>query len=256
MNRIWGRVVSVGALAMAAGAVSPACTENDQSIFIRNVLAPSTNRTNGICVYTEDPQQTQLFEGLVDVGVRDNYFAVVLVGNQMRERGDPDNTRAESMRAHLNGAIVRVSEPNGADIAEFTSLATGFADPGSNNNPDYGLMGVTAIDAPTAAKLAGQLGNRGATKLVIINMKAFGKTLGGEDLESGEFQFPLRVCNGCLVSFASGNDPAQQPQPNCKAALSAASGGGNSQLPCFVGQDESVPCQLCQGRPACDPANP
>lgn len=252
MKRIRGHVLSICATALALSAVVPACAENDESIFVRAVLAPSTNRTNGICVYTDDPQQTQLFEGLLDVGVRDNYLAVVLVGNQMITRGDPNLTRAESNRVHLNGAVVRVTEPDGALISEFTSLATGFADPGANNNPDFGLMGITAIDAPTKDRIAAQLPNRSATKLVIVNMKAFGKTTGGTDVESGEFQFPIRTCNGCLVSFANSDDPAQQPRPNCKAALETTSGSGT---PCFAGQDEPVPCQLCQGRPACDPAN-
>lgn len=260
MKRIFGRVVVVCATALVLSAVAPACVENDQSLFVRSVLAPSTNRQNGACVYTDDPQQPQLFEGLLDVGVRDNYFAVVLVGNQLIQRGDPTNTRAEPNRVHLNGAVVRVTEPNGNQIAEFTSLATGFADISTNNNPDFGTMGIVAIDGPTAATLRGQLPNRTTTKQVILQIKAFGKTLGGVDLESGEFQLPLKVCNGCLVSFAGANDPAQQPTPNCLAALGGGGGGGGggttSQLPCFPGQEESVPCQLCQGRAACDPRNP
>lgn len=254
MKRILGRVVVVCASALVIGAFAPACVENDQSIFVRSVLAPSTNRQNGACVYTDDPQQAQLFEGTFDVGVRDNYFAIVLVGNQLIGRGDPSNTRAESNRVHLNGAVVRVTEPNGNQLAEFTSLATGFADIQQNNNPDYGTMGIVGIDAPTAATLRGLIPNRTTTRQILLNIKAFGKTLGGVDLESGEFQLPLKVCNGCLVSFAGANDPAQTPNPNCLAATGGA--GSNTQAPCFAGQDEAVPCQLCQGRPACDPRNP
>jgi hypothetical protein len=261
MKRILGRVVVVCASALVIGAVAPACVENDQSLFVRAVLAPSTNRQNGVCSWTDDPQQTALFEGFLDVGARDNYVAVVLVGNQLRDRGDPAATRAEPNRVHLNGAVVRVLEPNGAQIAEFTSLATGFADVGQNNNPDFGLMGVVAIDAPTAAGFRTQLSqadgrpNRTATRQIVVQLKAFGKTLGGVDLESSEFQFPMRICNGCLVSFAGANDPAQTPNPNCLAAIGGgASGGGSSSLPCHPGQDEPTPCQLCQGRDACDPA--
>jgi hypothetical protein len=257
MKPIFGRVVVVCATMLGLSAFAPACVENDQSIFIRNVLAPSTNRQNGTCVYTDDPQQPALFEGVLDLGVRDNYFAVVMVANQLIARGDPTNTRAESNRVHLNGAVVKVLDPNGASIAEFTSLATGFVDIQSNNNPAFGTMGVVAIDAPTAATLRAGIPNRTTTKQIVINLKAFGKTLGGVDLESGEFQFPMRVCNGCLVSFTGANDVAQQPQPNCLAPIGGgASGGGATQSPCFAGQDETVPCQLCQGRPACDPRNP
>ena len=253
MKRILGRVIVVCASAFVIGAVTPACVENDQSIFVRAFLAPSTNRQQGACVYTDDPQQPQLFDGTLDVGVRDNYFAVVLVGSQMIQRGDPNATRAEPNRVHLNGAVVRVTEPNGAQIAEFTSLATGFADVQQNNNPDYGTMGIIGIDAPTAATLRGQIPNRTTTKQVILQVKAFGKTLGGVDLESSEYQVPLEVCNGCLVSFATA-DTARPVAEQCSGALAGGGSGGAAQLPCFAGQDEPVPCQLCQGREVCDPA--
>lgn len=255
MKRILGHVVSAVAVAVGLAAVAPACAENDQSIFIRQVMLPSTNRTNGACVYTADPQQPALFEGTFDVGVRDTYFAVLLVGNQMIRRGDPNNTRAEPNRVHVDGVVVRVTEPDGAVIGEFTALGSGFADPQQNNAPGYGLLGATVIDAPTKDKIAAALPNALATKKVVLNLKPFGKSLGGEDLEGGEFQFTVNACNGCLVTFTGANDPAQQPQPNCKAAIGGSSGGGGSQvLPCYAGQDEAVPCQLCQGKPACDPS--
>jgi hypothetical protein len=171
---------------------------------------------------------------------------VILVGNQLIGRGDPSNTRAEPNRVHLNGAVIRVMEPNGGLIAEFTSLATGFADIQQNNNPDYGVMAVIGIDAPTAQTLRGQVGD--GAKQVILQMKAFGKTLGGVDLESSEYQFPLRVCNGCLVNFSTADTQAAAGE-QCSGALVA--GGGTTQLPCFVGQDEPVPCQLCQSRAIC-----
>jgi hypothetical protein len=246
MRRILGRVVVVCASALFIGAFAPACVENDQSIFVRAVLAPSTNRQNGLCVYTDDPQQTALFEGTLDVAIRDNYKAVVLVGSQMLNRGDPATARAEPNRVHLNGAVVKVMEPDGAVIGEFTSLATGFADVQQNNNPDYGLMSIIGIDKPTADTLRGQVGS-GATKQIVLQMKAFGKTLGGIDLESSEFQFPLQICNGCLINFGTA-DTARPAGEQCTGAIST-SGGGQVQLPCNPGQDgEAVPCQLCSAR--------
>jgi hypothetical protein len=122
-------------------------------------------------------------------------------------------------------------------------------------------MGIVAIDGPTAATLRSSLGSRKQTRQIILNIKAFGKSLGGVDLESGEFQQSVKVCNGCLVSFAGANDPAQAPNPNCLAALGSTGSSGSGQLPCFAGQEESVPCQLCYdakdpaSRPACDPAS-
>lgn len=261
MKRILGHVVTLLVCALGVSAAAPACTDNDQSLFIRNVLAPAQNRQNGSCTYTDDPQQPGLFEGTLDIGVRDNYFGVFLVGNQMIPRGDPLAARAESMRAHINGGIVRVTRTDGTLLREFTSSATGFADPQNNNQADFGVMGLIALDAPTAQILRDVLSAeatnarvnvRTLSIQVLSNIKVFGKTLGGTDLESAEFQFPIRVCIGCLVNFPAGvNDSSKDPRQNC-LGTPTTTGAVVQVLPCFSGQDEGVNCKNCNGRPACD----
>lgn len=255
MKRILGHVVSLLVVGLAVSSVLPACATNDQTIFIRNALAPAILRTNGICTYTNDPQQAALFQATLDLGVTDSYFAILLVGNQLIPRGDPQNNRAESNRVHINGAIVRVTETDGTLIREFTSLATGFADPGNNNAAEFGVIGVTGIDAPTKDILLPTLPNRQVSRSVVMNFKAFGTSLGGVDVESGEFQLPARVCNGCLVDFTTGNDDLAMVQPNClKRGSTTAS---TTMAPCVAGQDEPVKCETCVAtRKACDPLTP
>ncbi len=256
MKRILGHVVSLLAAGTVAGAVMPACATNDQTIFIHGALAPSANRSAG-CVWNNDPGQAALFEARLDIGVTDSYVAVLLVGNQLITRGDPQNNRAESNRAHINGGIVRVTEPNGTLIREFTSLATGFNDPGQNNAPGYGVIGLVVVDAPTRDLLLPSLPKRDVSKTVLINVKVFGTTLGGVSLESGEYQLPMQVCNGCLVNFAAGYDPTSKTQPkNCDKVSSTTTTTAQS-VPCFPGQDEGVSCTSCVGaRKACDPNTP
>ncbi len=247
MNRVLGKAFAVVAVGVLATAFTPACAENDQTIFIRAALAPAQNRQNGACLYTSDPTQPTLGEGLIDAAVRDSYMATLLVGNQLVARGDATNLRAESNRVHLNGAVVRVTDPNGGAIGEFTSLATGFLDPQVNNAPSYASVSVVAIDAATMGKISGGVG-AGQTKLVVANIKAFGKTTGGDDVESGEYQLPIRVCNGCLIDFP---DPAAPNQCPPKPA-STGGGGGEATTPCAAGQDEPTPCWMCSdSRPAC-----
>lgn len=247
MTRIWGHFLSLAVTGLVASAVIPACATNDQSIFIRGVIAPPQNRQNGTCIYTDDAQQALLFQGTFDVGIKNDYFAVMLVGSHLIQRGDPTNgPRAESNRAHLDGAIVRVTETNGDLIHEFTSPAGGFTDTATNNTPDYGLLGTTVIDAATRNILFSRIPNAFTSPevSVLVNIKAFGRTLGGEDLESAEFQFPVTVCNGCLISFSNADDPAT-PAADCDRDLAAA-GGSSATLPCNPGQDEGTPCQLCR----------
>jgi hypothetical protein len=254
MKRIFGHVVSLLVVGLAVSSALPACATNDQSIFISKALAPALTRTNGFCSYTNDPSQPSLFQATLDIGVADNYFAILLVGNQLIPRSDPQNNRAESNRVHINGAIVRVTETDGTLIREFTSLATGFADPGNNNAAEFGVIGVTGIDAPTKDILLPSLPNRTVSRTILMNFKAFGISLGGEDLESGEFQLPARICNGCLVDFSTGNDDTAAQQPNCLKKQATAAGTSG---PCIGGQDEPVKCETCvTTRKACDPAVP
>ena len=254
MNRILGHVVSLLVVGLAVSSVLPACATNDQTIFIRKALAPAQTRTNGICTYSNDPTQPALFQATLDLGVADNYFAVLLVGNQLIQRGDQLGNRAESNRIHINGATVRVTETDGRLIREFTSLATGFADPANNSVPEYTSIGVTGIDAPTKDLLLPTLPNRQASRTVLMNFKAFGVSLGGVDVESGEFQLPARICNGCLVDFSTGNDDLAAVQPNCAKRGTTTAG---NVAPCSPGQDEPVKCETCNlTRKACDPLTP
>ncbi len=256
MKRILGYVASLLAAGTVVGAALPACATNDQTLFISGALAPSANRQGGSCVYTSDPQQTRLFQAHLDIGLADSYFAVLLVGNQLIARGDPQNNRAESNRAHINGGIVRVTEPDGTLIREFTSLATGFNDPQSSNSPGYSSIGLVVVDAPTRDLLRPGLPNRQVSKTVLINVKVFGTTLGGVEMESGEFQLPMQVCNGCLVTF-DGYDPTSKTQPNnCDKAPETTS---TTTGPCSLGADKSVSCRLCRGLRSpdvCDPNVP
>jgi hypothetical protein len=256
MKRIWGHIVSLVVAGLAASAIVPACADNNQTVFIRGFLAPSANRQNNTCVYSDDPSQPQLFASTMDVGITDSYFAVLLFGNQLVARADNANNRAESNRVVMSGAVVKVQEPDGTVIREFTSATVGFADPGANNTPDYGSVGTVVVDAPTREILLAQLPNRSVSKSIVINIKLFGRSLGNEEVETGEFQQPMRVCNGCLVDFSTGNEETAMVQPNCKKPL-ATTGGGGGTGPCFSGQDEPTPCQSCVAtRKVCDPLTP
>ena len=255
MSRSWGRhLLTAVFVGIAACALTPACAKNDESIYIAAVLAPAATRTNGACQWTNDPTQTRLFNSLFDVGVRDDYEAVLLIANQMIPRQDPAAPRVESNAIHIDGAVIRVTDPNGNDVVpSFTSFTSGAVALTQNNgNPGYLSVGVPIIDGNTAANLRTQVPqDRVTQKEFLVQIRVFGKTLGGVDVESGEYQQPLKVCNGCLVSFAGADDPNPMlPQPNCLKPLDSTA---TTSLPCFNGQDEVALCQLCQGKPACKP---
>lgn len=251
MTRNRGRFLALSGFMISTALVASACAHNDASIVVHGVLAPPLPQ-NGECAYTSDPTQPEESSGVLDVALLASYTPEVLVGNQMIARNDNVNLKAETARVTLQGAVVHVDDTAGNEINSFTSLSSGFIDPAAGGVPSYGPMALTLIDPKTSAAMAGSLPASG-TKQVVVHFTVFGQTAGGDDIESDEFQFPVNVCKGCLVSFPAGSsDPLQQPQPNCAAALGSNS-ASTTIIPCVVGQDQIVDCRLCQGNPACVP---
>lgn len=254
LGRIRKGLLSVLALGACAAALAPACAHNDQSVFIRTVMAPPANRQNG-CLYQPDPNQPGLFSGTMDLALTSTYNVVTLIGNQLATKQDLPNARAESARIAIYGATVRVADRAGATVGEFTSPTSSSVTDPNAGTPGFGIYQFIGIDPPTAQNIRGRL-PAGATDTYLLFITVFGQTLGGADVESNEFQFPVAVCNGCLVDFpASSNDPALARQPNCLKQDAANAPTAGNEGPCFLGQDEAVSCTRCvaSNPRACDP---
>lgn len=232
-----------GAVLVIAGSAAAVvgCDSQDldggsrQSVFVRAALAPPAPQPNGSCVYGNEPGAPALFRGAVDLGLRDDYTLTVLVQSM------------DSRATTISGVHVAVREPDGKLIREFDQVVSGFVAAGA-----YGAVSFIAIDAPTADVLRTALPNRAVSRTITVEA-----TLRGTDPATGtaasspEFLFPVQACNGCLVDFSTGNDVTFPRQPNCVMPVKTG-----SQMPCALGQDEATPCQLCQGRAACDPTTP
>lgn len=162
MSRIWGRIASVLGVAVFASAAAPGCMDDQpEAIFIRGALAPPMNRQNNQCVYTNDPSQPLLPQGAFDVGVKSTYGAMLLVGNQLTARADPNNNQAESNRIQVTGVEVRVTLQDGTSLANYSAPAGGVVDPQTGNTPSYGAVGATIIDSSTANALKALLPTTG-----------------------------------------------------------------------------------------------
>ena len=247
MNRILSGVLTFGVAALTIGAALPACAKNDKSIFIQAVLAPPQNRSNGACLYTPDSNAPGLFSGRLDIAISKTYSPVMQIANQLITRADPLDPRAESNRVHLKGLVSRVTDPNGNQINELTGNGSGYTDASSNNAPGLGLISAPIIDANTIAALEAQehFALFGPSRTVLTQVRVFGTTLGGEDVESGEFQFVVEICRGCLLNYNSDPpvvDPKNIAQYNCNGTVAA---GTTVTPPCQLGQDEGASCQFC-----------
>jgi hypothetical protein len=247
---VWGHVltgVSLLSGVVVVGGIASACVHDDSTIFISQVLAPQLVTPGMACTFTADPTQPSLSSGFLDADLSPTYTPVFLVGNQIVPRGNPNQPDTESSFVRIDGAVVRILDSSGNQLNSFTRLAAITIPPSSGTTPGYAALQVTILDEGTVATLG--LTSFGGTKRVVPYVRFFGKTLGGDSVESDEFGFPVDVCRSCLISFPTSEDQAALPSPNC--ALGGGAASTTTSVPCVIGQDFPVDCSSCQGFAAC-----
>ncbi|MBW2459809.1 MAG: hypothetical protein JRI68_35285 [Deltaproteobacteria bacterium] len=184
------RLLTTGLL-VGMAAATMGCTETNSTIFIRQVQVPDPDDQ---CVVRADPSSLYTGYGFLDTGIGDGaYQATMLVGNQMIRRGDNDTMRTETGRVQLYEAELEVFDYAGALLNEYTMPVSGFADPGTGTEPGWGLSGATLVDAGSAGAAGG-----GTGQTVVARVKLYGVSLGGEEVETAPWDFPVFVCSGCL----------------------------------------------------------
>ena len=63
-------------------------------------------------------------------------------------------------------------------------------------------------------------------------------TVDGEEVISEPFEYPVKLCLGCLVDYPDGSDVSRISGPDCCGARS-------SRINCYPGQDDPFDCHLC-----------
>jgi hypothetical protein len=229
-NTLSHRIIAALLATAAAMGLSAGCAPNDSALFIRGVLAQQPPQ----CIVKNDPSSLMLGMGVLDREFAQTYVAALLVGNQLVRRGSKDQLRTETSRVRLEGAIVSVGTAAGSTIQEFSTIGTGFVDPGTGDEPGYGVMFATLI--PPGAGAPGEVVN--------VTVRVFGTTLGGQEIESGDISFPIAICQGCLVSYPS--DAIDPATGQCLV-------GGDATVdpPCQPGQDDPMDCRLCANHTVC-----
>jgi hypothetical protein len=224
--------VLLGIIGMGEG-----CTDENTGFFIlgnEHVESPE-------CVARAEPTETMIITGVLDVAIKPDYEATLLVGSQLAPRGDKASLRTETMITTIAGAEVQLYTDTGALDTEFTVPAAGVIRPESGSDPGFGIITATLIPAASGVALADELNDPAEVRTRVAKVTVFGKTIGGLDVESAPFTFVIRVCEGCLVDFpADAFDPAL-----------GCTGGGSTDAqvpPCRPGQDDALDCRICAGQ--------
>jgi hypothetical protein len=248
------------ALTLAAGAIAlaPSCAENHESVFIRQMQ----QLKQPDCTVKNDANAIATTGGVLDVGLSYVYVGYPLVGSQLISRGDPKTSRAEANRVAIKGAEVRLTylAPGGdQELGFFSVQASGIIDTTSSADPAYGVTNVELVPAvhgrKAAAILKGLIGNDLSKMSTTISLnasfKVFGETLGGQQVETANIDFPITACYGCLVKFPADAASTILGTKGVFNCLGAPKEGASTGDGCTLGQDFASDCRACQGLPAC-----
>ena len=218
-------------LALAFGAFG--CADNDSSLFIQGVLSlPSSD-----CVARPDAQAEFISQGVLDYGFAGAYVAAVQVGNQLTQQGNREKLRTETSRIQLQGARGTVFDVSGAGT-DFEAIGTGFVHPAAGTEPGLAAMFINLVGGEGLEAV-----RAGGEGTIVVRFRVYGTTLGGKEIESGDYDYPIEVCEGCLVDYpAELRDPASPPG----GYLCGTSAETNlEEKVCHYGQDQRFPCSAC-----------
>lgn len=205
MKNLWRGAFAIVLLGLFVAALAPACVDNESSLLIRNVAAHSCD-----LITTDSPE---IGQGYLDTRYQCGYSAFLIIGNQLVKRGDDNKLQTETSRVEIKGADVQVLSSDGEVLGQFSVPAVGFVDPANNTNPGYGITEVLLVDGQTAQAL-----DSAGVSYVVAHVIVRGRTLGGQDLTTAPFDFPINVCNGCLCAAPPDDDcldPQSTPTEQC-----------------------------------------
>jgi hypothetical protein len=242
MKQVVGRWLFWAATAGLAALGGGGCVEDQSMLFVRQAQARVASGATG-CTVESSPSSLFITEGTLDLAFRTEYTAALLVGNQLVARGNSSQLRTETSRVQIEGAEVKLEDGATVVWGPFTVPGSGFVDPATGATPSFGLTETILIGSAYGNQLIKNFDKTVVKRLTSV-VKINGKTLGGSEIQSNEWRFPLSVCYGCLIVYPpDANDPKLAQQPNC--GLPAGT-GTTVTPPCVLGQDDAIDCRLCK----------
>ncbi|HVU04012.1 MAG TPA: hypothetical protein VHE30_19770 [Polyangiaceae bacterium] len=253
MNRSLRFLLAAGSVSGAALSFS-GCVENESTLFVHGVLLAKPPD----CIVTPDPGQLTLGSGVLDIALARSYRAALLVGNQFAPRGAKTQLKTETTRVILTGAEVTLTDsatgevfncPSQPNCGQYSVYGSGFADSSRSEDPGWGIVFAQLVPNAVGEAIAADTGNpilsdRTKTIGLVATIKVFGRSLGGKDVESGDFSFPIDVCNRCLIDYSHADTAGACLTPT----------GFEGDKICQPGQDQTVDCRACTSLDVCKSA--
>ncbi len=224
------RAGAVAFLAAAAAVLGASCVPNDSSFFIGGCVQVARDSC------TADLSTTSVinYEGSIDAAFVKEYDCLLLIENQMVPQGNPTTLRTETDGLQLYQAEVQILDPTNAYavLAEYSVPITGYIPPGSGGTPGIGGTEVILLDPVTLGTEAALVASQGKLQQIVSSVILHGQTLGGVEVASGVWQYPITIADGqsCVVpAGATCVSSATVATADCRLGLDEP-GGTNCQL--------------------------
>jgi hypothetical protein len=235
-----------------------ACVEPNDGDLVIQQAQPLVPEGSG-CIASTD-ETAYISTGTVDLAVAQNYKVFPLVRNNIRDVNETKRYAVTDARLNTKAVSLKKAKVKYHTQEAFSVQLPDREVPLSASVATQGLTTV-AVELLTPA-LVRQFRNadefivRGSQGEIrpartsidlIVGITMEGETQDGNTVESNEFEFNLRVCNGCLVTY----------YPGCTNGTEEDTSGDV----CVVGWESPISCAVCNAyardplaRQLCEPA--
>lgn len=245
-----------------------ACAESKDGDLVIVQAQPVTEE-EGSCIGSQDTS-ISLSRGTVDMAVAQGYVLFPLVQNNIEDIRQVKGYNQRDARLNTKDVLLRRAKITYGTQEEFTVQIQDRTVPLSASVLSQGGQATVAVELLTPAMIrqfrnakefiaeVGQGEVRPARTSIdlSVNVTIEGETQDGNEVESNEFNFSLRVCNGCLIFYPPEATGEEGPAPNCLNPPDT-----EDVSFCGIGQDRAVHCGVCAAfapdplaRQLCQPA--
>ena len=241
---------AVALLAAAAALVGASCAENDSSIFIRGCMQV----TRADCTVQVSTTATLQLEGTIDAVYAGQYICTALVENQMVPEGNQTTLMTETNGVELYDAEVQVLDPSQgmAALNQFSVPITGYVDPGMTGLAGTGATEIVLVDAATIQKEAAKVASKGTVQTVVASVVVRGRTLGGQEVHTQEFLYPILIsAGGTCVEPSSGGcvgGTATTSTADCRLGIDEPAGTSCALIASDIGVCNKLECTVTAGK--------
>jgi hypothetical protein len=232
-----------GALAALALAGQTSCVSDQDGHLVVQQMQPLDDD----CVPSTS-EETALTAGTIDLAVGRSYTLFPRVQNNIQDVTEVQNFAVEDGRINTKDITIKrarlqftTSDEISAEIPDRDVRLSGRVPTQGSAVLPLEVLNPTDLKALRDADQFLVIGSEGVRPArssidLTVNVQFFGETSDGNEIESNAFDFSLRVCNGCLISF-----PFDCTSP---AEIEAAQ-DASLFCPAFPGQDRAFTCAEC-----------